>query len=164
MKKIHFDIFCVLLISLLGSACSSTGGGRGNGVSGDQLDFTPLPGRQEGISLYGPGSENVQRDPVPPIYFDFDSSHIRPGELPKVEQLAEIAGNTLVIIAGHTDQSGTLEYNRALGERRAMAVRRELLNIGVPVQNIQTISYGEEMITGQGDAMDRRAEFGALRN
>ena len=113
--------------------------------------------------MYGPGSENVQLHPVEPVYFAFDSSTVSSSESPKIQRLSEIARRTLIIIAGHTDATGTFEYNRALGERRAMAVRRELLQMGVPSSNIQTISFGEDMLTSQGDAYDRRAEFGALK-
>lgn len=160
-------ILVSLLLPLLGSQCASRqDGGAGwdqGGYGSSPLDFQSLPQRHEGVSLYGPGSENVQLHPVEPVYFAFDSSAISSSEFPKIQRLSEIARQTLIIIAGHTDATGTLEYNRALGERRAMAVRQELLQLGVPVGNIQTISYGEDMLTGQGDSYDRRAEFGAVR-
>ncbi len=160
-----------LFLSLVLTQCASRPGGGGAGGwggSGGAYDpnnpgFQELPQRQEGISLYGPGSENVQLNPVAPVYFAFDSAVVSPNEMSKVQSLAEIARQTLIIIAGHTDSTGTFEYNRGLGERRALAVREELLRMGVPVGNIQTISYGEDMLTGQGDSYDRRAEFGALK-
>ncbi|MEM7384298.1 MAG: OmpA family protein [Verrucomicrobiota bacterium] len=136
--------------------------GSGGPFDPAQADFIDLPQRIDGISLYGPGSQNVSRNPVAPIYFGFDSYRVAPSEQPKVQQLAQVARGTLIIIAGHTDSSGTLEYNRQLGERRAMAVRKSLLSQGVPPGNVQTISYGEDMRTGRGDSKDRRCEFGAL--
>ncbi len=155
------------LLPLLATQCASPRGDGGTGWGangyGASLDFQALPERQEGVSLYGPGSENVDLHPVEPVYFAFDSSTVSSSEAPKVDRLSEIARRTLIIIAGHTDVTGTFEYNRALGERRAMAVRQELLRRGVSPANIQTISYGEDMLTGQGDAYDRRAEFGALK-
>ncbi len=169
MNRPSLILLVLAMVSpLFFTQCASRRGGSGGwgpgsgGYGQDQLDFYGLPERPEGISLYGPGSENVQRDPVAPVYFAFDSAAVRPSEMSKVEQLSHIARQTLIIIAGHTDATGSFEYNRALGERRAMAVRQELLKMGVPVGNIQTISYGEDMLTGRGDHIDRRAEFGAL--
>ena len=169
MKTNVLHLLAAVLIPFLGTQCASRPGGNGSGGDGGwgggngSYDFQGLPQRKEGISMYGPGSENVQLNPVAPVYFAFDSARVSPNEMPKVQSLAKIARQTLIIIAGHTDGSGTFEYNRGLGERRALAVRQELLQMGVPSGNIQTISYGEDMLTGQGDSYDRRAEFGALK-
>lgn len=168
-KLIYF--LAALILPFLGTQCASGPSANGQGGWGagsgnydpSQLDFQGLPQRNEGISLYGPGSENVQLHPVDPVYFAYDSAAVSSNEMPKVQSLAQIARQTLIIIAGHTDSSGSFEYNRGLGERRALSVRQELLKLGVPSGNIQTISYGEDMVTGQGDTYDRRAEFGALK-
>jgi len=68
------------------------------------------------------------------------------------------------VVEGHCDERGTQEYNMALGERRALAVRDYLINLGVPGQNLLTISYGEERPVDPGHneaawAKNRRAEF-----
>lgn len=73
-----------------------------------------------------------------------------------------------LIIAGFTDDRGTEEYNRGLGEKRAQAVRDALISMGLSGGNIQTVSFGEEMPAdpGSGDAayaMNRRAEFGVVK-
>ncbi|HUF60590.1 MAG TPA: OmpA family protein [Verrucomicrobiales bacterium] len=164
LRSVPLLFFPALLLAFA-AGCSGLrkkGGDPYGPGEGDPLNYAALPPRMDGVSLYGPGSENVQRDPVEPVYFAFDSSVVDLSEMPKVERLAGIARSTYIIIAGHTDEVGTFEYNRALGERRAMAVRAELLNMGVPAQNIQTLSYGEDYLTGQGDYYDRRAEFGAV--
>ena len=75
--------------------------------------------------------------------------------------------NTL-IIAGFTDERGTEEYNRGLGEKRAQAVRDALISQGVSGGRIQTVSFGEEMPADSGSsesawAMNRRAEFGVVK-
>jgi peptidoglycan-associated lipoprotein len=88
----------------------------------------------------------------------------------KVQQVAEFmqsAGNS-VIIAGFTDERGTPEYNRGLGERRAQAVREALIRAGAPGGKIQTVSFGAEMPADNGSgesawAKNRRAEFGVVR-
>jgi peptidoglycan-associated lipoprotein len=73
-----------------------------------------------------------------------------------------------LIIAGFTDERGTEEYNRGLGERRALAVREALISQGISGGRIQTVSFGEEMPANPGSgeaawAANRRAEFGVVR-
>ena len=82
------------------------------------------------------------------IYFDFDRSEVR-GEF--AELLAAHADylvknpSVSVRIEGHADERGTPEYNIALGERRAKAVSKYLMSLGVMSSQISTVSYGEEM-------------------
>lgn len=75
------------------------------------------------------------------VYFDFDRSTVRPGEMPKAQDV----GNYLksnpankLLIEGHCDERGTEEYNRALGERRALALREVLVNLGIGAERIRT--------------------------
>ena len=73
-----------------------------------------------------------------------------------------------MILAGFTDDRGTPDYNRGLGERRAQAVRESLIRGGVDALKVQTVSFGSEMpaATGRGEAAwakNRRAEFGVVR-
>jgi peptidoglycan-associated lipoprotein len=72
-----------------------------------------------------------------------------------------------VIIAGFTDERGTPEYNRGLGERRAQAAREYLVQQGVDAGKLQTVSFGAEMPADAGSgeaawAKNRRAEFGVV--
>jgi len=81
------------------------------------------------------------------VYFDFDRSEITPAARTALEQNAKVLmarGNTQVRIEGNCDERGTNEYNLALGERRAEAVKRVLVALGVPASSLSTISYGEE--------------------
>jgi peptidoglycan-associated lipoprotein len=76
--------------------------------------------------------------------------------------------NQTLIIAGFTDERGTEEYNRGLGEKRAQAVRDALIAKGVSGGRIQTVSFGEEMPADPGNseaacAKNRRAEFGVVK-
>ncbi len=101
------------------------------------------------------------------IYFDFDSSTVREDALPVIKAHADyLASNSGVgiTIEGHCDERGTREYNIALGERRADAVRRLLIANGVASNQIRTISYGEERPSMLGHnesawSANRRAEF-----
>ena len=139
----------------------------GGGSDADYVNGTPLPERQEGVSFT---SSNVDRNRFQPVYFAFDSFVIGGGERGKIDKVAEFmrgASNT-VIVAGFTDERGTPEYNRGLGERRAQSVREALIHAGVDGSKIQTVSFGAEMPADSGSgesawAKNRRAEFGVVR-
>jgi len=81
------------------------------------------------------------------VYFDFDSSAIKSSERSKIEKVASYLKEHsahAVKIEGHCDERGTEEYNRALGERRALAIREYLVHTGISPDRIETISYGED--------------------
>jgi peptidoglycan-associated lipoprotein len=88
-----------------------------------------------------------QEIPTIAVYFDFDKYNIKPEEAPKVEKLAELLkkypGQICVRIEGNTDEWGTEEYNYALGQKRAEAVKKALIAQGVNPNFLTTISYGE---------------------
>lgn len=81
------------------------------------------------------------------VYFAFDSSAIRSGERVKVESIAaalQTDPSIWLLIEGHCDERGTEEYNRSLGERRALSLREELVKAGVNPDRIRTLSFGED--------------------
>ena len=89
------------------------------------------------------------------VLFDFDSSAIKASEQAKIARVADYlkannAPRTAVRIEGHCDERGTEEYNRALGERRAIAVREELLRAGIDEKRVDTVSFGEDRPAVQG--------------
>ncbi len=93
------------------------------------------------------------RSLFPPVYFAYDSSQVNPEEAGKCEQVANYllkGKGSGVIVEGHADERGSREYNLALGERRALAVRDYLISLGVDPAVIQTKSYGEEMPDDMG--------------
>ena len=149
------------------AGCQKKGRGQGAGTTGDYVTGTPLPERREGTSFFG---GNVQRGQFQPIYFDFDSQTIRSSETGKIRQIASFmqGASSEVIIAGFTDERGTAEYNRGLGERRAGAVRESLISEGVDGGRIQTVSFGAEMPADPASneaawAKNRRAEIGVTK-
>jgi peptidoglycan-associated lipoprotein len=80
------------------------------------------------------------------VYFDLDSATIKASENGKLESVAGyLRGNATagVLIEGHCDERGTEQYNLSLGERRALAAREYLANLGIQAERIHTISYGE---------------------
>jgi len=162
----------VALVSLTGckhppAPKSGSGSGAGSGT-GNLTGIQPLDGGG-GVGMDGssrPSGDWGQRGEFEPVFFDFDSSRIRPSEVTKLETVAAaLRGNTKkLVVEGHADERGTAEYNRALGERRALACREELIKQGVPADRITTISYGEDRPAELGHdeaawARNRRCEF-----
>ena len=81
------------------------------------------------------------------FYFDFDTAEFRPADRDVLDYHAQdLASNSdkRIRIEGHADERGTREYNLALGERRANAVKDFLTSLGVDIGRISTISYGKE--------------------
>jgi peptidoglycan-associated lipoprotein len=101
------------------------------------------------------------------VYFDFDSSEIRPEfTAPIAEHARALSRNASIKVRleGHTDERGSREYNIGLGERRAQSVRRALLLQGVAEGQLTTLSYGEEKPAAAGSseaawAKNRRVEL-----
>ena len=100
------------------------------------------------------------------FYFEFDSSALTDSARTAVDaHIAALLGNDASVrLEGHTDERGTREYNLALGERRANAVRDYMVANGVPSYRIETISYGEEnpAAYGSGESnwqQNRRVEL-----
>ena len=88
------------------------------------------------------------------VFFDFDKSDIKPeGQQTLQRQAAWLKKyeNVKVMVEGHCDDRGTREYNLALGNRRANAVKRALVALGIPAGRITTISYGKERPAVVGD-------------
>lgn len=101
------------------------------------------------------------------IYFEFDSSDIRPQDADTVRRHALVLAdnpNARVLLEGHADERGSREYNIGLGERRAQSVRRALMFQGARTNQIRTVSFGEERPAAMGSneaayAQNRRVEI-----
>jgi len=100
------------------------------------------------------------------FYFEFDSSALTDAARTAVDaHIAALLGNDASVrLEGHTDERGTREYNLALGERRANAVRDYMVANGVPSYRIESISYGEENPAAYGSGgsnwqQNRRVEL-----
>jgi peptidoglycan-associated lipoprotein len=101
------------------------------------------------------------------VHFDFDRFNLRPDALKILDEaVTRLQANPdlNVTIEGHCDSIGTIEYNLALGERRANSVRDYLVNRGIAAARLRTVSYGEERPiadngTAAGRAMNRRAHL-----
>ncbi|MBI3414297.1 MAG: OmpA family protein [Verrucomicrobia bacterium] len=128
---------------------------------------TPLPGREiiDGMTADREAFRNET------VYFEFDRYAIKASEAGKLEniatQLKQTPANKLRI-EGNCDERGTEEYNRSLGERRALSAREFLIKLGVGGDRITTMSYGEDKPADPSHdeaawAKNRRDEFVLLK-
>ena len=105
------------------------------------------------------------------INFDFDKYFIRYNAKPILEEHAKNLGeysDVKILIEGHCDERGTIEYNLVLGEKRATSAKNYLVNLGVDKVRMSTVSYGEErpidpVHTTEAWANNRRATFVLVR-
>lgn len=159
-------VCCTMMVGCK-KGCKGKGSGSGTGtdnvggVTGAGAEGSNLPGRDTGT-----GAEDRAKFQAQTVYFAYDSAAINPAEQSKIQAVAtELKGGGMkVLVEGHCDERGTAEYNRALGERRALAVREALVGAGVDGSNIQTISYGKDRPSDPGHdeaawSKNRRAEF-----
>ncbi|MBN1290306.1 MAG: peptidoglycan-associated lipoprotein Pal [Candidatus Latescibacteria bacterium] len=101
------------------------------------------------------------------VYFDFDKSDIKSDQRSNLSNNARLLSDNSTIrirIEGHCDERGTDEYNMALGQRRADAIKQYLIDYGISSSRISTISYGEERPVSSGHnesswSQNRRGEF-----
>ena len=153
-----------LALGIAGCQTTGTGGDDGSGELGsgtgtgwdDNSEGQPVPVEAVSISA------------LEPVYFDFDQSSIRAdsaGSLRKnAKTIKENASWGQVTVQGHTDERGSEEYNLALGERRASAVKRYLVDLGVSASRMRVVSFGEAKpaVPGHDESAwryNRRSEF-----
>lgn len=124
-------------------------------------DASTDPTSREYLIQHGRSTENLS-----PVYFGFDQIIITGEMADKLVANAAYIQQTgaNVVIAGNCDERGTNEYNLALGEKRALAVKQYLIDLGVADRQLRTISYGEERpLFLEADefswAQNRRADF-----
>ena len=131
----------------------------------------PVPPEPVGIPEDGISTrslDDLNRDsPFRPAYFPLDSAELDDEGRAIVTANAGIMRKYptwMITVEGHCDERGTAEYNLALGERRAIAVKTYLVSLGIPGDRVRTVSYGKEFPFDQGHddkawASNRRAHF-----
>lgn len=154
-------LICALLLAAChknhGGASDVDGGSFAQGL-GDRLSF----GGQEAGESYSTSAPRDQR-----YLFPYDDSALAEKYIPSVHAQAKYLMNhsgATVLIAGHTDERGSREYNVALGERRANTVADILRMDGVPRNQMRVVSFGKERPANLGHdesahAQNRRVEF-----
>jgi peptidoglycan-associated lipoprotein len=142
-------LFSIITVLFVVSACSGLPkpGGKADSAASTSVSsdyeiasrnlepFTPIPGSKTGAKA----SDRV--------FFGFDSAVLSSNAQRTLDRQVKYLKNNPrvdVRVEGHCDERGTREYNLALGERRAVAVKNYLVNSGVSSRRIQTVSYGKE--------------------
>lgn len=129
---------------------------------------TPMSDRFANLDNFNQDREKFKSEMV---HFDYDSASVKSSEMSKISAVASgmksLGPNIGLLVEGHCDERGTEEYNRALGERRALAVREALIASGVESDRIVTKSFGKDkkIDFGASDASharNRRCEFVTL--
>jgi len=144
-----------------GAPLSTSGANGANSGSTGQSGVRGVDLTQSGRD--GAGPVGVGRI----VYFDYDSYVIKSDYQSLIEAHARYMKSgsmPKVVIEGHTDERGGREYNLALGQKRAEAVRRSLGLLGVPDGQMEAVSFGKEKLAAQGSSEDihaqnRRAEL-----
>jgi peptidoglycan-associated lipoprotein len=114
----------------------------------------------------GKATQTSKGDKELAVFFDFDSALLRDDARPVLQKVASQAQahHATVLIQGNCDELGTIEYNLALGEHRAVQAKDYLTKLGVPPTKIETVSYGSQRpkVAGhdeQAHAQNRRDDF-----
>lgn len=122
----------------------------------------PAPKQEAPQAAASPSSSIALGEaPEKPLYFDFDSESLRPESQEMLKQLADYMKknpDAIVTISGHADDTGTSEYNMALGDKRARAAREYLEALGIEPKRLQTISFGEEKPAVEGEDDSARSK------
>jgi peptidoglycan-associated lipoprotein len=167
MRTFRSLIFSSLTLLLLSSVAGCSWFGSGGG-EGDGLSESDLAAQREG--RFGTGNiptaegNGLFRD----IRFSYDSYAIEGMARNDIEANARVLNDRSdlnIVLEGHCDERGTVEYNMALGAERARAVKNALVSLGVASSKIETVSYGEEIPLDPGQsesayAQNRRVHFG----
>ncbi len=137
----------------------STNDGRPDAVTTPQLTQQELDAQAE-RDKYGASASQAALDAFAGdrVFFAYDSSELTDEARETLQRQYEwlrYHSGARVTIEGHCDERGTREYNLALGERRANAVKSYLMALGIPANRISTISYGKERpaVVGNGSAV-----------
>lgn len=161
MKKMMTGAVMVLSLALVGCSSSST---KSTDSSSDTLvtDNT----NATSIELNGSSDDNTA-GPLQTVYFDYNSSSLSSAGKQALEENAsylKLTSAVAVQIEGHCDERGGVQYNIALGEKRAQSVRNYLAALGIDAERVTTVSYGKDRPNtfGHDDqawSKNRRANF-----
>jgi len=152
---------------------STTSGNPKDLPPGGQINPNDNPAGSQPIAESNKHSDWIQdRAPLAAdtVHFDYDSTVIKTKDKPKIAAVADyLKGNSAkaVLVEGHCDERGTDEYNRALGVRRAGAIREELVRLGIGGDRLDTLRFGRDQPVDNGHseaspAKNRRGEFVVL--
>ena len=153
-------IICLFVMAAVMNGCIFKKKHKGDDVGSDSpLEAFPLDSFTE--------ATGADADVLKNVYFDYNKYAIKNDQAAIVDAISawlKDKPKTHLLVEGHCDERGSNEYNMALGEQRALAVRQYIIDKGIPAGRIQTISYGEEKPAAQGHdestwSQNRRSHF-----
>lgn len=172
-------IASLVTIAALAAACSSTGDKQPQAPVTESQPRAPQP--ETAVPQPPPATTGAITNVKPPpvdelttgvlakrsIYFDLDSFEVKPEYRSLVEAHATFLRRSpgrKVVVEGNTDERGSREYNLSLGQKRAEAVKKMLVLMGVPESQLEAVSFGEEKPKAQGSdeaayAENRRSDL-----
>ncbi len=158
----------VLMLSVAGCAAKSTQTAvKGPDANARAAQKPAATAQDQAVPAPAPSGQGSGDLSFSPVYFGYDSAVLSSEARATLQEgLRMLRQNASlpVVIEGHCDERGTEEYNLALGERRAAAVRRFLVDAGLPASRLRIISYGKERPVALGSdeqawALNRRAQL-----
>ena len=143
-----------------------TDGTTGSGLT-TTTPINPEDASKPGGRPSGDLAENATLFKDDSVLFDYDRATVKASERPKLDRIStylKSKPNVFLRVEGNCDERGTEDYNRSLGERRALSAREYLVNSGIAPERITTVTYGEDKPADMGHdesawAKNRRADF-----
>ena len=166
--KFFISIFMVLFVAACATTPKDSADSSGSGSTSSSSDVSSEEGtitETTGSGIVSGSQEDLIVNVGDRVFFGYDSSDLDSDALELLQdQVAWLKQNSdvSVTIEGHCDERGTREYNLALGEKRAQAVKNYLIGLGINPDRVSTISYGKERpaVVGSNDgawAQNRRS-------
>ena len=166
--KFFISIFIVFFVAACATKPKDSADSSGSGSTSSSSDVSSEEGtitETDGSGIVSGSQEDLIVNVGDRVFFGYDSSDLDSDALELLQdQVAWLKQNSdvSVTIEGHCDERGTREYNLALGEKRAQAVKNYLIGLGISPDRVSTISYGKERpaVVGSNDgawAQNRRS-------
>ncbi len=167
MESRSFAIgIAVVALAIVGAGCATDGTDSSSNTD-DSMSRGTGTDFDDGSSGAGSSVPSTIGE-LETVYFEYDQSNIRSDSAETLRANAALIKNNdrwgKIVVQGNTDERGSEEYNLALGERRAMAVMRYLVDLGVPSARLRTVSFGEATpaVPGHDESAyryNRRSDF-----
>ena len=163
--KFLISTFLVLFVAACATKPKDSADSSGSGSTGSDASSEGTITETSGSGIVSGSQEDLIVNVGDRVFFGYDSSDLDSDALELLQdQVAWLKQNSdvTVTIEGHCDERGTREYNLALGEKRAQAVKNYLIGLGINPDRVSTISYGKERpaVVGSNDgawAQNRRS-------
>lgn len=163
MTKNFLRISTLVLMAALTVSCNNKK--KESAAAPDTTGDASISSQPLSFSVQGSDSGSIPG--LSTVNFEYDSSTLSEATKNTLKENAKwikATGKVTVQIEGHTDERGSIEYNLALGERRARSVQQYLVSLGVEAKSLSVISFGKEKKLDNGDseaahAKNRRANF-----